>query len=83
MKKYQKHNSACYIWALVSIFISTIFAVVLQFFKGDVLDYAIAGETKAAARYAVLLIVFIFGEILFYYGYRMFSARFVLVVPSF
>lgn len=78
MKKYQKHNSACYIWALVSIFISTIFAVVLQFFKGDVLDYAIAGETKAATRYAVLLIVFILGEILFYYGYRMFSARFVV-----
>lgn len=31
------------------------FAVVLQFFKGDVLDYAIAGDTQATLRYAILL----------------------------
>lgn len=30
--------------ALVCVFISTIFAVVLQPFKGDVLDYAVAGK---------------------------------------
>lgn len=78
MKKYQKHNSAYFVGALVCILISTVFAVVLQFFKGDVLDHAIAGETQATIKYAVLLIAFILGEVLFYFGYRQFSARFVV-----
>lgn len=78
MKKYQKHNSAYYSGALVSILISTVFAVVLQFFKGDVLDHAIAGEAQATLKYAVFLIAFILGEILFYFGYRQCSARFAV-----
>ncbi len=76
MKKYQRKNSVYYIGALVFILISTVFAVVLQFFKGDVLDYAIAGDVGTTFRYAALLIGFILGEVLFYYGYRRFSARF-------
>lgn len=76
MKKYQRNNSAYYLGALVFILISTVFAVVLQFFKGDVLDYAIAGDTRTTIKYAVLLIGFIFGEVLFYYCYRRSSARF-------
>lgn len=78
MKKYQKHASAYFIGALVSILISTVFAVVLQFFKGDVLDSAIAGDTQTTLRYASILIAFILCEILFYFGYRQFSARFVV-----
>ena len=78
MKKYQKHNSAYYVGALVFIFISNAFAVILQFFKGDVLDFAIAGETQTTVKYAILLIAFILGEILFYFGYKQFSARFVV-----
>ncbi|MBQ7145464.1 MAG: ABC transporter ATP-binding protein [Lachnospiraceae bacterium] len=78
MKKYQKQNGAYFVSALVFIFISNAFAVILQFFKGDVLDYAIAGETQTTIKYAVLLIVFILGEILFYFGYKQFSARFVV-----
>lgn len=78
MKKYQKHSSAYFIGALGCVFISTAFAVVLQFFKGDVLDCAIAGETQATIRYVVLLIAFILGEVLFYFGYRRFSASFVV-----
>lgn len=70
MKKYLRKNGAFYIGALVFILISTVFAVVLQFFKGDVLDYAIAGDAGAALKYAALLIGFILGEVLFYYGYR-------------
>ena len=72
MKKYHKHNRSFFVGALVSIFISTVFAVVLQFFKGDVLDYAIAGELSATVKYAVLLIAFILGEVLFYFGYKQF-----------
>ena len=78
MKKYQRANGACYIGALVFILVSTVFAVVLQFFKGDVLDCAIAGDTGAAVRYAALLIGFILGEVLFYYGYRRMSDRFAV-----
>lgn len=76
MKKYQRKNSTYYIGALFFILISTIFAVVLQFFKGDVLDYAIAGDAGTTLKYAVLLIGFILGEVLLYYCYKRLSARF-------
>lgn len=78
MKKYQRRNNAYFIGALICIFISHAFAMVLQFFKGDVLDHAIAGELQATTRYAILLIVFILCEILFFYCYKQFSARFVV-----
>lgn len=76
MNKYQRKNSTCYAGALVFVLISTMFAVVLQFVKGDVPDYAIAKNTGTTLRHAVLLIGFIFGEILFFYLYRRFSAEF-------
>ena len=79
MKKYLRKNGAFYIGALVFILISTVFAVVLQFFKGDVLDHAIAGDAGATLKYAALLIGFILGEVLFYYGYRRWSDRFAVL----
>ena len=44
MKKYQKSKSFSFAVALVCVFSSTIFTVALQPFKGDVLDYAVAGK---------------------------------------
>ncbi len=78
MKKYLRANRAHYAGALVFVLISTALAVALQFFKGDVLDRAIAGEAAAAAQYALLLIGSILGEVLFYYGYRRMSDRFAV-----
>lgn len=78
MKKYQKHASAYFIGALVFILISNALAVVLQFFKGDVLDYAITGDAQTTLRYAILLVSFILCEILFYFGHKQFSARFIV-----
>lgn len=78
MKKYQKKNRVYFIGALVSIFISNLFAVVLQFFKGDVLDYAVAREIQTTIKYAVLLITFILCEVMTYFCHRQFSARFVI-----
>lgn len=78
MKNYKKHNRAYYLVALVFVFISNIFAVVLQFFKGDVLDFAIAGEINLTIKYAAILIAFILGEIAFFFAYKQFSARFVV-----
>lgn len=40
MKQYQKRNRFYYFAALTAILISTLFAVVLQFFKGKILDSA-------------------------------------------
>ncbi|MBR3609995.1 MAG: ABC transporter ATP-binding protein [Oscillospiraceae bacterium] len=77
MKKYQKRNSRYFIEALVCIFIGTVFSVTLQFFKGDVLDYAISGEIQKTVYYAVMLFGFILCEIFFYYLYDRFSSDFV------
>lgn len=77
MKTYQKRNRIYYIGALISILISTAFAVSLQFFKGDVLDLAIAGEMQATLKYAILLITFILCEVLFHFIYAWFTAKFV------
>lgn len=78
MKKYQKKYRVYFIGAFVSILISNLFAVVLQFFKGDVLDCAVAGEIQTTIKYAVLLITFILCEVITYFCHRQFSARFVI-----
>ena len=78
MKKYQESNRRYFVGALVSILISTFFAVVLQFFKGDVLDFAAAGEVQKTVRCAALLFGFILCECLFYFLYDRFSAKFVV-----
>ena len=78
MKTYQKKNRAYFICALISILISTVFAISLQFFKGDVLDYAVAGDTKNTIKYTLLLITFILCEVCFYFCYKRFSAKFVV-----
>lgn len=97
MKKDQKKSSTCFsgapvnirtvrrafLLSVICVLISTVFAVALQFFKGNVLDYAVAGETEQTIRYAVLLIIFILCEILFYFCYKQFHARFVVGCTKF
>ena len=78
MKEYEKRNRAGFIGALVCILISHAFGVALQFFKGDVLDHAIAGDTTSTIRYTILLISFILGECLSFFLYKRCSARFVV-----
>lgn len=78
MKKYQRKNRRYFVVALVSILISTMLAVSLQFFKGDMLDFAVAGEMNKTVYYALLLIAFILGEVLCYFCYKQFSAKFVV-----
>lgn len=78
MKEYEKKNRRCFAGAFVSVLISTVFAVVLQFFKGDVLDYAVTGEVRETIRYACLLIGCILCEIFCYFCCKRFSARFVV-----
>lgn len=78
MKKYHKHNRRYFIGAVVSILFGTLFAVVLQFFKGDVLDYAVSGEIAKTLRSAALLIGFILLEVSSDYVFQRFSARYAI-----
>lgn len=78
MKNYHKQNRSSFIGALVCILISTAFAVILQFFKGDVLDFAIERKTHETVKYAMLLIIFILCEVMFYFFYSRYSAKFVV-----
>lgn len=77
MKKYEKKNRRAYFAALVSMFTGAVFAVRLQFLKGDVLDYAVAGDAGRALRSALLLVGFILGECTCYFLDMRFRARYV------
>lgn len=77
MKKYIQKNRYLYFGALLCILISTIFAVSLQFYKGKVLDYAVAGSIKNTITNGILLLIFILFEIIFYYAYCRINIRFV------
>lgn len=78
MKKYIRNNRSVFIGAIVCVLIGTISATILQFFKGNLLDYAIAGNVNNAIKYAALLIGFILLEIGFHYCYDRLIARFVV-----
>lgn len=76
MKKYERQNRPWLAGALVSVLIASLFGVALQFFKGEVLDSAIAGEGARTLGYGLALGGFILGEILFFYLYRRLGDRF-------
>jgi len=78
MNQYQKKNRAWFLGALVSVLICNALAVILQFVKGNVLDFAILGEIRATFNYALLLVVLILLETLFYFCYRQFSEKFIV-----
>ena len=77
MKEYHARCRAAFFGALFCILFSNAFAVVLQFFKGDVLDHAIVGDVQTTIRYALLLISCILSEVLLFYLFKRCSARYV------
>lgn len=78
MKTYEHANRRSYFAALFCTLLSSVFAVVLQFFKGAVLDCALAGQMAETVRYALLLILFILLEVGGYYLFLRFSDRYVI-----
>lgn len=78
MKEYKKKNYKYFIGALMCALAGTVFAIVLQFFKGAVLDNAVAGRMQETIRYSLLLIGFIMSEVLAFFWYEQFSAKFVV-----
>ena len=77
MKTYEIKNRRFFAAALLCSLLSAVFAVALQFFKGAVLDFALAGEMAQTLRYALLLIAFILLEVGGYYLSMRFSDAYV------
>ena len=78
MKTYENANRRCYFAALVCTLLSSYFAVELQFYKGAVLDFALAGQLRETVRSALLLICFIGLEVGGYYLFQCLSDRYVI-----
>lgn len=78
MKRYERYHRSALAGALICALFSDLFAVILQFFKGDVLDCAIAGDAGRAVQYGLLLIGSILCDVLLYFCYRLLSAKFVV-----
>lgn len=78
MKKYHEKNRSNFAGALLAILFSNLFAVALQFLKGDVLDYAVVGNIRSTVQSALLLFAFILCEVSFYYCYKCFSEKYAV-----
>jgi ABC-type multidrug transport system fused ATPase/permease subunit len=78
MKKYIKNNSRSLILAIAFSVLAAIFAVRVQFLKGDVLDYALSRNFDNTLRYGFYLGIFIILEIGFFYLYDRCRGKFVV-----
>lgn len=78
MKKYIKKNWKSLIFAFVCSTLAAIFAVRIQFLKGDVLDYALSQNTDNTLRYGIYLGIFIILELGFFYLYDRSRGRFTV-----
>lgn len=78
MKKYLKSNFALLFLAILLSALSALFAVCVQFLKGDVLDYALSSDISATVRYASFLLMFIVLELMTYLAYDMARGRFAV-----
>ena len=78
MKIYEYANRRSYRAALLCTLLSSVCAVALQFFKGAVLDHALAGQMEQTLCYALLLIGFILLAVGGYYLFLRFSDRYAI-----
>lgn len=78
MKLYEKSNRHKYYASLICTLLSSLFAVALQFYKGAVLDHALAGQFAQTFRYAMLLILFIGLEVGGHYFFLRFSDQYAI-----
>ncbi len=78
MKKYIKSNWKSLSLAITFSVLASIFAVRVQFLKGDVLDYALLRKFYSTLRYGLYLGVFIVLELGFFYFYDRNRGRFAV-----
>lgn len=73
MKSYIKRNKEYFILLSVCCAASALFAVAVQFLKGQVLDLALTGALSRTGISVLLLLL----EVLLFYGYDCASSRFI------
>ncbi len=78
MKKYVRSNWKPLLFSIVFSMVASIFAVGVQFLKGNVLDYALAREAKPALSHGIWLGMFIALELGFFFLYDQCRARFIV-----
>ncbi|TFZ40198.1 ABC transporter ATP-binding protein [Soehngenia longivitae] len=78
MKKYIKNNWVLLFLTAIFSSLTAIFAVSVQFLKGDVLDYALSNNFDKTIRYGCYLGIFIIAELGFYYLYDMSRGKFAV-----
>jgi len=78
MKKYIKSNWKPLLLAITFSVLASIFAVRVQFLKGDVLDYALMKNFDNTLRYGLYLGIFIVLELGFFYFYDRNKGRFTV-----
>lgn len=78
MKKYIKSNWKPLLLAITFSVLASIFAVRVQFLKGDVLDYALMKNFDNTLRYGLYLGLFIVLELGFFYFYDRNKGRFTV-----
>lgn len=78
MKKYIKNNLKSLILAIAFAALGTIFAVRVQFIKGNLLDYTLSRDSEYVLRYGFYLGLSIVFELGFYYLYDICRGRFIV-----
>lgn len=78
MKNYIKRNWKLLVLAFLFSTLAAMFAVRVQFLKGDVLDYALAKNTDNTLRYGLYLGLFIILELGFFYLYDLCKGKFAV-----
>lgn len=78
MKKYIYKNKGFLFLSLLCSMLAAIFAVHVQFLKGDVLDYALSGNFNNSLSKGALLGIIIFLELGFYYLYDLTKGKFIV-----
>lgn len=78
MKRYIKRNWKPLALAFIFSTLAAMFAVRVQFLKGDVLDYALAKNTDNTLRYGLYLGLFIILELGFFYLYDLCKGKFAV-----
>lgn len=77
MKDYFRKNVGHFARLVLFVAIATVFAVQVQFLKGDVLDDALSMDAAKAFTAGASLLLAIFGEIGFYFLYDLAKGRLV------
>lgn len=78
MKKYIYKNKYILVSALFFSFITTIFAIGVQFIKGDILDIAVSKKLNLVIVYSIILITLVLLECLTNYFFNQYRMKYAI-----